>query len=184
MATTARTRSAFALTAAAGIALDQASKAFVVARYSGHDPIRVIGSILMIDVSRNPGAAFSFAPAATAIFALLAVAISAVIIRTAGRLRSMLWAISLGLILAGALGNLIDRVVRSPGFGRGAVVDFIYVEHFATFNVADSCITCGAVLAVLLVLRGVPFAADDGTSARHRAAAESSTASAQPDART
>lgn len=158
MATTARTRTAFALTAAAGITVDQVSKALVVANYSGHDPTRIIGSILMLSVSRNPGAAFSFAPAATAIFALLALVISAVIIRTAGRLRSTMWAISLGLILAGALGNLIDRVVRSPGFGRGAVVDFIYVEHFATFNIADSCITCGAALAVLLVLLGVPFA--------------------------
>ena len=64
----------------------------------------------------------------------------------------MLWAVALGLILAGALGNLVDRVVRSPGFGRGAVVDFIDVKYFATFNIADSCITCGAVLAVLLVL--------------------------------
>ena len=171
MATTARTRTAFALTAAAGVALDQISKAVVVQRYSGHEPIQVIGSVLMIDVSRNPGAAFSFAPAATAVFALLALAISAVIIRTAGRLRSVLWAISLGLILAGAVGNLIDRVVRSPGFGRGAVVDFIYVKHFATFNIADSCITCGAVLAVLLVLRGVPFAAGDEAAARHRPAA-------------
>jgi signal peptidase II len=165
VATTARTRSAFALTAAVGIALDQVSKAFVVAHYSGHDPIQIIGSVLMIAVSRNPGAAFSFAPAATAVFALLALAISVVIIRTAGRLRSMLWAVALGLILAGALGNLIDRVVRSPGFGRGAVVDFIYVEHFATFNIADSCITCGAVLAVLLVLFGVPFAMAGATSA-------------------
>lgn len=164
VATSARTRTAFALTAAAGIALDQLSKAVVVARYSGHDPIRIVGSIVMLAVSRNPGAAFSFAPAATAIFALLAVAISVVIIRTAGRLRSVLWAIALGLILAGALGNLIDRVLRSPGFGRGAVVDFIYVEHFATFNIADSCITCGAVLAVLLVLLGVPFATENGES--------------------
>lgn len=164
MATTARTRIAFALTAAAGIAADQVSKAVVVAEYSGHAPIRVIGSVLMIDVSRNRGAAFSFAPAATAIFALLAVAISAVIVRTAGRLRSMLWALGLGLILAGAVGNLIDRLVRSPGFGRGAVVDFVYVEHFATFNIADSAITCGAALAVLLVLRGVPYASGDGAS--------------------
>jgi signal peptidase II len=164
------------MTAVAGIAADQVSKAFVVAHYSGHDPIRIIGSILMIIMSRNPGAAFSFAPAATAIFALLALVISGVIIRTAGRLRSMLWAIALGLILAGAVGNLIDRVVRSPGFGRGAVVDFIYVEHFATFNIADSCITCGAVLAVLLVLLGVPFALDDGhsTSAAEGPARESS----------
>jgi signal peptidase II len=175
VATTARTRTAFALTAIAGIAVDQVSKALVVAHYSGHDPIRIIGSILMLSVSRNPGAAFSFAPAATAIFALLALVISGVIIRTAGRLRSMLWAIALGLILAGAVGNLIDRVVRSPGFGRGAVVDFIYVEHFATFNIADSCITCGAVLAVLLVLLGVPFAlADDEPASSARTARESS----------
>lgn len=69
------------------------------------------------------------------------------------------------MILAGALGNLIDRLVRSPGLGRGAVVDFIYVEHFATFNVADTCITCGAVLVGLLVLRGVPFTSGDDTAA-------------------
>jgi signal peptidase II len=163
VATTARTRVAFALTAAIGIAADQISKAFVVAHYSGRNPIQVIGSVLMLEVSRNSGAAFSFAPAATAIFAVLAVAISGLIIRTAGRLRSTMWAIALGLILAGAVGNLIDRLVRSPGFGRGAVVDFIYVEHFATFNVADSCISCGAALAVLLVLLGVPFAVGDGS---------------------
>ena len=164
VATSARTRTAFAVTALAGIALDQVSKALVVAHYSDHNPIQIVGSIVMLAVSRNPGAAFSFAPAATAIFALLALAISVVIIRTAGRLRSVLWAVALGLILAGALGNLIDRILRSPGFGRGAVVDFIYVEHFATFNIADSCITCGAVLAVLLVLVGVPFAIEDGPS--------------------
>ena len=173
MATTARTRTAFALTAAAGILIDQVSKAVVVARLSGRDPVHVLGSVVMLDESRNPGAAFSFAPAATAVFAVLALVISAVIIRTASRLRSLLWSVTLGLILAGALGNLIDRLTRSPGFGRGAVVDFIYVEHFATFNLADSCITCGAALAVLLVLLGVPFA--DDTTASADATADEST---------
>ena len=144
-----------------GLVVDQAAKALVVAEVAGHAPIHIVGALLTIDVSRNPGAAFSFAPAATAVFALLAVAISVVIIRTAGRLRSMLWAVAFGLILAGAVGNLVDRLVRSPGFGRGAVVDFIDLKYFATFNVADSCISCGAVLAVLLTLRGVPFAAPE-----------------------
>jgi signal peptidase II len=143
----------------AGLVVDQASKALVVAKAAGRGPIHIVGGLLTIDVSRNPGAAFSFAPAATAVFALLAVAISLIIIRTAGRLRSTVWAIAFGLILAGAVGNLIDRLVRNPGFGRGAVVDFIDLKYFATFNIADSCISCGAVLAVLLTLWGVPFAA-------------------------
>ncbi len=161
MASPTRTRVAFALTAVAGITIDQLSKALVVAKAADRAPIRIVGNLLTIDVSRNPGAAFSFAPAATAVFALLAVTISVVIIRTARRLRSVLWAVAFGLILAGAVGNLVYRLVRSPGFGRGAVVDFIDLKYFATFNIADSCISCGAVLAVLLVLCGVPFAAPD-----------------------
>jgi signal peptidase II len=162
VASPTRSRTAFALTAAVGLVVDQVTKALVVARVAGHPPILVVGHLLTIDVSRNPGAAFSFAPAATAVFAVLALAVSVVIVRTAGHLRSVLWAVALGLLLAGAVGNLIDRLVRAPGFGRGAVVDFIDLRYFATFNVADSCITCGVVLAILLTLCGVPFAAATG----------------------
>jgi signal peptidase II len=144
-------------TALAGIAVDQASKALVVATAEGKPPVRLIGQVLMIDVSRNTGAAFSFAPAATIFFSLLAVAISALIVIKAPQLRSVGWSVALGLLLAGSIGNLCDRLVRAPGFGRGAVVDFIYLQHFATFNVADSCLTCGAVLAILLSLRGIPI---------------------------
>ena len=67
-------------------------------------------------------------------------------------------------MLGGALGNLTDRLLRSPGIGRGAVVDFLHLQHFATFNVADSAITVGAAVAVLLSLRGIEV---DGT---HRVA--------------
>jgi signal peptidase II len=73
------------------------------------------------------------------------------------RLRSAGWAAALGLLLAGAVGNRCDRLMRAPGFGRGAVVDFIGLQHFADFSIADSCLTCGAVLAVLLSLRGIPM---------------------------
>jgi signal peptidase II len=144
-------------TALLGIGLDQATKALVVANLQGKPPIHLIGHILTIDVSRNPGAAFSFAPAATVLFTCLAVATAVLIVSKAGRLSSGGWATALGLLLAGAVGNLCDRLMRAPGIGRGAVVDFIDLQHFADFNVADSCLTCGVVLAVWLSLRRIPI---------------------------
>jgi signal peptidase II len=144
-------------TALLGIGLDQATKALVVATIEGQPPIHLIGQVLTITVSRNSGAAFSFAPAATVLFTCLAVAIAVLIATKVPRLRSPGWAVALGLLLAGAVGNLCDRLLRAPGIGRGAVVDFIDLQHFATFNLADSCLTCGAVLAVLLSLRGIPL---------------------------
>ena len=144
-------------TALLGIAVDQATKALLVATREGKPPVRLIGQILTIDVSRNRGAAFSFAPAATLVFTAIAVAVAVLIVTRASRLRSTAWAAALGLMLAGAIGNLCDRLARAPGFGRGAVVDFIDLQHFAIFNLADSCLTCGVVLAVLLSVRGVPL---------------------------
>ena len=144
-------------TALLGIGLDQATKALMVANLQGKPPIHLIGDVLTIDVSRNPGAAFSFAPAATVLFTCLAVATAVLIVSKAGRLGSCGWATALGLLLAGAVGNLCDRLMRAPGIGRGAVVDFINLQHFADFNIADSCLTCGVVLAVWLSLRRIPI---------------------------
>ena len=144
-------------TALLGIGLDQATKALVVATVAGQPPLRLIGQVLTVNVSRNSGAAFSFAPAATVLFTCLAVAIAVLIVTKAPRLRSAGWAAALGLLLAGAAGNLSDRLMRAPGIGRGAVVDFIDLRYFASFNIADSCLTCGIVLAVLLSLRGIPM---------------------------
>lgn len=131
-----------------------------MAQLEGRAPIDILGGAVTFSVSRNSGAAFSFAQGATIIFTTVAVGVAAYIVRTMPRLRSLGWAVCLGLLLGGALGNLIDRLARAPGIGRGAVVDFIYVPHFATFNVADSAITVGAILAVLLSLRGIEV---DGT---------------------
>lgn len=83
MTRTVHVRIALALTAGAGIVVDQISKAVVVARIGGHPPVHIVGSVLMLDESRNPGAAFSFAPAATVVFALLAATISALLVRAA-----------------------------------------------------------------------------------------------------
>jgi signal peptidase II len=149
-------------TALLGIGLDQATKALTVATVEGRPPVHLIGRVLTVNVSRNSGSAFSFAPAATILFTCIAVATVVLIVTRAARLRSAGWAAALGLLLAGAVGNLSDRLMRAPGIGRGAVVDFIDLQHLATFNIADSCLTCGAVLAVVLSLRGIPMTRHSG----------------------
>ena len=111
-------------------------------------------------MSRNPGAAFSFAEGATLLFTAVAIAVVVVIVRVSRRLASTGWALSLGLLLGGATGNLVDRLLRTPGPGRGAVVDFIDFQVFPSFNVADSAIVVGGMLAVLLSFRGIEV---DGT---------------------
>jgi signal peptidase II len=153
------------LLALAVLALDLGTKLLVVATVERGADIRLLGGALYLTHTRNTGAAFSFAEGFTVVFTLIAVAVAVVIVRTARRLFSTGWAVALGLVLGGAVGNLIDRVFRDPGFLRGGVVDFISVfapdgEFYPIFNVADSAIVCGGILGVVLALRGVEF---DGT---------------------
>jgi signal peptidase II len=140
--------------AAVVVVLDVISKVIVVATLSGRPPVRLLGGVLKLEEIRNGGAAFSIGTGATFLFAVVAVAVIVVILRTARRLYSRPWAIVLGLLLGGAMGNLIDRIFRSPGVFQGHVVDWIRLPHFAVFNLADSAITIGGVLAVLLALLG------------------------------
>ncbi len=124
---------------------------------SGEGPIQVIGSWVQLTYTENTGAAFSMGTGYTWIFSVIAIVVAIVILRTARKLGSVSWAIALGGLLGGLLGNLIDRLTREPGFGRGFVVDFIQFPNFPVFNVADSFITCSAVLMVLLTLFGVDY---------------------------
>src|SRR5947209_7531792 len=134
--------------------LDLVTKLLAVAHLSDRAPVVVVPKVLDLQLTRNPGAAFGLAGGATIIFTLVAAAVVVFIIATARRLRSRGWAIALGLLLGGALGNLGDRLFRDPGPLRGHVVDWIHLTHWPIFNVADSCIVIGGVLAVLLSLRG------------------------------
>ena len=136
------------------LALDITSKLLVVANLS-HRQIRLLGGFLTLLESRNPGAAFSLGTGETVLYSVIAIAVIVVILRTSRRIRSVPWAITLGLLLGGATGNLIDRIFRSPGLFRGWVVDWIEVPHWPVFNLADSAIVCGGILAVLLSARGV-----------------------------
>jgi signal peptidase II len=159
-----RTRLLLGLAAGVLVA-DLLTKLVVVATIAPGADIRVLGGLLYLTQLRNVGAAFSLAEGATVLFSLIAVCVAVVIVRTARRLRSAGWATALGLVLGGALGNLVDRVFRDPGFLRGGVVDFLSVfapdgQVWPVFNIADSAIVCGGILGAVLALRGVEF---DGT---------------------
>jgi signal peptidase II len=150
------------------VILDLLTKIIVVATIDPNEPVRVLGGLVYFSLIRNPGAAFSMATGMTWLLALVAIAVVIVIIRMAPRLRSTPWAVSLGLVLGGAIGNLIDRIFRSPGILQGHVVDFVSVfgpnaEYFPVFNVADSAITIGGISLVITALMGIDF---DGTSTR------------------
>ncbi len=144
-------------------ALDQVSKFLVVKFLEHEEPLTVVPGALVLTVIRNAGAAFSIGTGMTIVFTVIALTVVVAIVRTARQLRSLPWAITLGLLLGGAVGNLTDRIFRSPAPFQGHVVDFIQafpVTRFPVFNVADSAIVCGGVLAVFLAWRGYQI---DGT---------------------
>ncbi len=144
-----------AAVAAAVVVLDVATKHWAVARLTDRAPIHVIDGLLQLHLTRNPGAAFSFATGSTWLFTVVAAGVSVYIVRVSRRLGTRWWAVALGLLLGGAIGNLLDRLFREPGFARGHVIDFIELPHYPIFNVADSCIVTSAVLIGLLGLRGI-----------------------------
>jgi signal peptidase II len=160
----ARAIAALAFAAVVVVTLDQVTKALVVAKLPEGVVVPVLGNALQFLSVRNPGAAFSFAVNMTWVFSLISAAVVVAIIVYARRIRSMWWAIVLGMLLGGALGNLSDRLFREPGFGRGHVVDFISTPWMmpAIYNVADSFICVSMVVFVLLVILGVNL---DGTRA-------------------
>lgn len=139
---------------------DVVSKLIAVAKLSDRPRVTLIPHALWLTMTRNAGAAFSVGTGSTIVFTAVAVAVVMVILRTARSLRSIGWAISLGLLLGGALGNLSDRVFRSPGPFRGHVVDWIEFPHWPVFNIADSGIVIGGILAALLAVYRIEL---DGT---------------------
>lgn len=141
--------------AAVVLVLDLATKIAVVHFIEPGDPIRIIGDVVTLKLVRNPGAAFSMATGMTWLLTLVAIAVVVGVVKIGRTLRSGWWALGLGLVLGGALGNLIDRIFRAPGPLQGHVVDFVSVGWWPVFNVADSSIVCGAILLVLLTLFGL-----------------------------
>ncbi|BCJ45449.1 hypothetical protein GCM10010168_79850 [Actinoplanes ianthinogenes] len=146
-------------TALLALALDQWVKHLSTENLDPNQPVKILGGLIYLSLLRNGGAAFSFGSAYTWIFPVITLVVIGWIGWMATRLRSVPWAIALGLVLGGALGNLTDRLFRAPGPFQGHVVDMISAfapggERFAVFNIADSCLTVGVCLAVVLELTG------------------------------
>jgi signal peptidase II len=160
----ARTRRVTVLAGVAAfvLAADIATKAVIVAHLRPDQPVHVLGNVLEFWLTRNPGAAFSVGTGETVVFTVIAFGVIVYIARTARKLYSVGWAIALGLLLGGAMGNLGDRIFRAPGLFRGYVVDWIGVvpRYYPIFNLADSAIVCGGILTVILAMRGFHL---DGT---------------------
>jgi signal peptidase II len=169
-----------ALIAVLVLAADIITKTVAVAQLEDRAPLELLGGLVYLQLVRNPGAAFSLATGYTWVLTIVAIAVVVVIVRVARRLRSTGWAIALGLVLGGALGNLTDRIFRAPGPLQGHVVDIVSLlapdgRVWPVFNMADSSIVTGGVLLVLLALLGREL---DGRSTSGRNSAEDGAGSA------
>jgi signal peptidase II len=143
--------------AAVVLALDVVTKVLAVRLLTPGKSVSIIGDTVTWTLVRNSGAAFSMATGYTWVLTLIATGVVIGIIWMGRRLVSPWWAVGLGMILGGALGNLIDRFFRSPGPLRGHVVDFFSVGWWPVFNVADPAVVGGAILLVGLSLCGYDF---------------------------
>ncbi|MGH3586228.1 MAG: signal peptidase II [Pseudonocardia sp.] len=166
-----------ALIAVVVLAADIVTKVVAVAQLEDRAPVQVLGGLVYLQLVRNPGAAFSLATGYTWLLTIVAIAVVVVIVRVARRLRSTGWAVALGLVLGGALGNLVDRLFRAPGPLQGHVVDIVSLlapdgRVWPVFNLADSSIVSGGVLLVLLALLGREL---DGTRTSDRASSDRAT---------
>ncbi|MEN5074345.1 signal peptidase II [Isoptericola cucumis] len=137
---------------------DQATKWWAESALTvGGDPVPLVGELLQLRLIYNPGAALSILSGTgmTWLLTIVVVGVVVVIVRAIGRIGSRGWALALGLLLGGALGNLGDRLFREPGFAQGHVVDFIDYAGFFVGNVADIAVVVAAVLIVVLTFRGI-----------------------------
>ena len=151
------------------VVVDQLSKQWALFALSDGQHTALLGRALGLVLVRNPGAAFSFATGQTWIFALIASLVVVIIVRVSRNLASRSWAVALGLVLGGAVGNLIDRLLREPGFLRGHVIDFIDYGGYFVGNVADIAIVLAAAGIIVLSLGGWEI---DGTRAGSRSTPE------------
>ncbi|HEY2948778.1 MAG TPA: signal peptidase II [Micromonosporaceae bacterium] len=158
----ARSPRAIAVLAIAAVIVvlgDLVTKQLALSNLDGREPVRLLGGLVYLSLTRNSGAAFSLGSDYTFVFPVIATGVVVWIAWMALRLRSVPWGLALGLVLGGALGNLIDRIFRAPGVGVGHVVDMIsvfapYGDAFPVFNLADSALVIGVGLAILLELTG------------------------------
>ncbi|GAA2517205.1 hypothetical protein GCM10010201_12490 [Pilimelia columellifera subsp. columellifera] len=138
---------------------DAVTKQLALAHLEQQPPVQLLGGAVYLTLTRNSGAAFSLGQDHTWIFTIITVVVLGALAFLARGLRSVAWAVALGLVLGGAAGNLADRLFRAPGTFVGHVVDMVslFDERGAVwpvFNLADSALMIGVGTAVFLELTG------------------------------
>lgn len=142
------------------LAIDQLTKIWALnSLVLGAESRPLIGDFIGLRLIFNSGAAMSLGSSATWVMTLIATVVVVAIIRFSSRIKSKIWAVTLGLVLGGAFGNLIDRLVRAPGFPNGHVVDFIDYGVFIG-NVADIAIVIAAGIVIVLSVLGIGIDGD------------------------
>lgn len=149
----------FAVVSAVTLVIDQVTKALAVQHLQGRESVELIPDVLSLTFLRNGGAALGTGAGFTLVLTVVAAVVAVAVVRVARRLRDRWWAVGLGLLLAGAVGNLCDRLFREPAPLKGHVVDFIDYGVFVG-NVADIALTFAAVVIVWRSWRGIAI---DGT---------------------
>ena len=157
-----RLYAAIAGTAVVTVVADQVTKMWALRALTPGLPRPLIGDWIQLNLIRNSGAAFSLGNQVTWLLTALALVIVAGVLVGARRVGHRGWALTFGLLLGGALGNLLDRVFREPGLFRGHVVDFL--DYFGLFigNVTDIAIVLAAALVALLTAKAVPLRGSPG----------------------
>lgn len=162
----------FGITAFIIIAVDQIAK-YWAQQYlqpriaSGEGSIVLLGGLLKFTYAENTGAAFSIGSGITWVFTSIAIVVVILIFRYARKLGSLPWALALGGLLGGSVGNLIDRMLRDPGPFQGFVVDFIQLPYFAIFNIADMAIVFSGITIAFLLIRGYNIDGTRNVEVRH-----------------
>ena len=141
--------------AAAIVAVDQLVKDLLIASLKPHESVDFIGGVVRLYLTYNDSAAFSIGYGQTWIFAIISTLASLGLLWYLPRLETRSWSVMGGVALGGMVGNLVDRLIREPGFGRGQVVDYLQIPfNFPIFNLADMAIVTVAILTVIRVLCG------------------------------
>ncbi len=136
--------------------LDLATKIWAVNNLSYKSNIKIIGEFFQLTFVRNSGAAFSFAAGATIFLSIFGLIVMSAILYFSPQITSRGWAVVLGLVLGGILGNLVDRIFREPGLLRGHVIDWMQLPNWPVFNIADTAIVTAAVISMVLTAKNIP----------------------------
>ena len=136
--------------------IDLATKIWAVENLSYRSNIKIIGDFFQLTYVRNPGAAFSFASGATVFLSLFSLLVMIAILHYSVKITSRGWAVVLGLVLGGILGNMVDRIFREPGVLRGHVIDWLQLPNWPVFNIADMAIVSAALISMVLTAKNIP----------------------------